>query len=281
MTGTTPQPAAEKRRRSSLAADLIVGVTNGVSNVPDAMANALLAGVSPIVGLYALLAGTPAAALTTSSQFMTVTVTAAMAVTVGSGLAAVPAGQRDAAVATLAIMVGVFMAIFGLLRGGRLLRFVSNAVMKGFLNGVALLVIVGQLANITGFDATRSTKLEKAVETALNVTEWDVTTLAVGLVTVALILAAEADPAQELRDAHRAGGRDCRRLLPQHRRPARQERVRDPVRAADAEAAGPGAGSGSGGTRTLGRAHRARAGGRYQQGVHRTPTAPTRTPRAT
>ena len=85
MTDTAPQPPAEKRRRSSLAADLIVGVTNGVANIPDAMANALLAGVSPIVGLYALLAGTPAAALTTSSQFMTVAVTAAMAVTVGSG----------------------------------------------------------------------------------------------------------------------------------------------------------------------------------------------------
>ncbi len=188
MTGTTPQPAAEKHRRSSIAADLIVGVTNGVSNVPDAMANALLAGVSPIVGLYSLLAGTPAAALTTDSQFMTVTVTAAMAVTVGSGIATVPAGQRDAAVATLAILVGVFMALFGLLRGGRLLRFVSNAVMKGFLNGVAVLVIVGQLGNITGFGSTRSTKLEKAIETALHVGEWDFVTLAVGLVTVALIL---------------------------------------------------------------------------------------------
>ena len=119
------------------------------------MANALLAGVSPIVGLYSLLAGTPAAALTTSSQFMTVTVTAAMAVTVGSGLAAVPAGQRDAAVATMAMLVGVFMALFGLLRGGRLLRFVSNAVMKGFLNGVAVLVIVGQLGNITGFSCDK------------------------------------------------------------------------------------------------------------------------------
>ena len=67
-----------------MSADLIVGVTNGVANIPDAMANALLAGVSPIVGLYALLVGTPVAALTTSSQFMTVAVTAAMAVTVGA-----------------------------------------------------------------------------------------------------------------------------------------------------------------------------------------------------
>ena len=59
--------SAEKPKRSALAADLIVGVTNGVANIPDAMANALLAGASPLVGLYALLAGTPVAALTTSS----------------------------------------------------------------------------------------------------------------------------------------------------------------------------------------------------------------------
>ena len=104
--GPTPNPA-EKPKRGSLRADIIVGVTSGVANVPDAMANALLAGVSPIVGLYALLAGTPAAALTTSSQFMTVAVTSAMAVTVGSGLAAVPVDQRDAAIATMAVLVGV------------------------------------------------------------------------------------------------------------------------------------------------------------------------------
>jgi SulP family sulfate permease len=189
VSGTPVGPTGKKREGGGLRADVIVGITNGVANVPDAMANALLAGVSPIVGLYALFAGTPASALTTSSQFMTVAVTSAMAVTVGSGLAAVPDPQRDAAVATMAVLVGVFMALFGLLRGGRLLRFVSNAVMKGFLNGVAVLVIVGQLSNITGFGGSRPTKLGNAVETILNVSTWDPATLGVGLVTVVLIVA--------------------------------------------------------------------------------------------
>jgi len=61
-------------------------------------------------------------------------------------------------------------------------------VMKGFLNGVAVLVIVGQLANITGYSSTRETKLGKAVETLINVSNWEFTTLAVGLITVAFIL---------------------------------------------------------------------------------------------
>jgi len=188
MTDNPTSADTDRPSKGGFRTDLIVGITNGISNVPDAMANALLAGVSPILGLYALLAGTPAAAATTSSQFMTVAVTAAMAVTVASGLEAVPAEQRGGAVAVMAAMTGFFMVVFGLLRGGRALRFVSNAVMKGFLNGVAVLVIVGQLANITGYSSTRETKLGKAVETLINVPNWDFTTLAVGLITVAFIL---------------------------------------------------------------------------------------------
>ncbi len=189
MTKVSPKGPAEKPERSALAADLLAGVTTGVANIPDAMANALLAGVSPVVGLYALLAGTPVAALTTSSQFMTVAVTAAMAVTVGSGSAAVPADQRDVAVALMALLVGAFMALFGLLRGGRLLRFVSNAVMKGFLNGVAVLVIVGQLSNVTGYASARQYKFGKTVDTAVHVLQWDYVTVLVALATVALIVA--------------------------------------------------------------------------------------------
>ena len=189
--------SAEKPKRSALAADLIVGVTNGVANIPDAMANALLAGASPLVGLYALLAGTPVAALTTSSQFMTVAVTAAMAVTVNSGLAHVPKDQHDAGIALMAVLVGAFMALFGLLRGGRLLRFVSNAVMKGFLNGVAVLVIVGQLSNITGYHSEWPNKLGRAIDTLIHVGRWDLQTLLVGLATIAIIVAVMRTPLRE------------------------------------------------------------------------------------
>lgn len=175
--------------RAALRTDLVPGITNGVANIPDAMANALLAGVSPVAGLYALLAGTPAAALTTSSKYMTVAVTAAMAVTVGAGIEQYDSSQRPAAIATIALLVGAFMVLFGVLRGGRLLRFVSNAVMKGFLNGVALLVIVGQLENITGFAAGRGTKLARAVETALHVSTWQWQIFAVSLATIAIVVA--------------------------------------------------------------------------------------------
>ncbi|MDR3685852.1 MAG: SulP family inorganic anion transporter [Coriobacteriia bacterium] len=192
MTGLVPSDSADVSfqppKRGSITADLISGLANGIANIPDAMANALLAGASPIVGLYALLAGTPVAALTTSSQFMTVAITSAMAVTLGSGLATIPREQHDAAVALVALAVGAFMVAFGLLKGGRLLRFVSNAVMKGFLNGVALIVVVGQLPNITGYSSSWQTKLAKAIDTAVHVFSWNPMAMAVGAATIAIIL---------------------------------------------------------------------------------------------
>lgn len=175
-------------KRGPLAPEIITGITNGISNVPDAMANALLAGVSPIAGLYALLAGTPVAALTASSQFMAVTVTAAMAVTVESGISAIPPVERGAAVSVMALFVGAFMVLFGLLRGGRALRFVSNAVMRGFLNGVGVLVIIGQLSNVTGFDSARPTKFGRTIDTVMRFGSWDFTTVLVTLVTVGFIV---------------------------------------------------------------------------------------------
>ena len=66
---TTPAPS---RSRGNLVADMIAGLTTGVANIPDAMASAILAGANPVQGLYALMIGTPLAALFGSSAFMNV-----------------------------------------------------------------------------------------------------------------------------------------------------------------------------------------------------------------
>jgi SulP family sulfate permease len=73
--------------RENLTADLLAGLTTSIVGIPDAMASAVLAGVSPIHGLYAMMAGTPVAALTISSLFMSVVLTSAMVLAVGDALA--------------------------------------------------------------------------------------------------------------------------------------------------------------------------------------------------
>jgi SulP family sulfate permease len=170
------------------AADLTAGLTTGIANIPDAMASAILAGTNPVYGLYGLMAGTPVGALITSSQFMSVAVTSAMALIVGTALADVAADDQTAALFTLTLLVGVLGILAGLLRLGRLMRYVSNSVMVGFLTGVSVLIILSQLGDFTGYSSQYSNKVAKAVDLLLHPTQIDLRTLTIGVLTVVIIL---------------------------------------------------------------------------------------------
>ncbi|WP_421996366.1 SulP family inorganic anion transporter [Reyranella sp.] len=174
--------------RRNLASDLVAGLTFAVVNVPQAMAHALLASVNPILGINALMVAVPVGALFTSSVFMNVSTTAALAVAVGAALEDIPAGQRTEALAMLVLMAGAIQLLAGLLRLGSLLRFVSNAVMVGFLNGVAMLIILGQLGHLTGYDSSLSNRVAQALELLLRINQVELPTTLLGGATLALIV---------------------------------------------------------------------------------------------
>ncbi len=155
--------------RGNWVADMIAGLTTGVANIPDAMASAVLAGANPVQGLYAIMIGTPLGAIFGSSAFMNVASTSALAITAGSALAdAGFTGDAHAvAIATLAVLTGVIMLLAGLLKMGRLLRFVANSVVIGFLTGVSINVILSQLGDFTGYSSEYSNKVVKAIDTLL------------------------------------------------------------------------------------------------------------------
>jgi SulP family sulfate permease len=114
-------------RRESLRHDGVAGVVLGVESVPDGLAGGLLAGVNPVYGLYAYLVGTFTGALVTSSSFMAVQATSAMAIVVADVDTISDADDPARALFTLSIITGVLMILAGVARLGSLLRFVSNA----------------------------------------------------------------------------------------------------------------------------------------------------------
>lgn len=187
------EPAAVIKRgvRGITKRDLVAGITNAVTNVPDAMANAVLAGVNPVQGLYAIMVGTPVASLTTGSEVMTVAVTGAMALIVGDTLAPVPDADKISALAALTLIVAATQILFGLARAGTLVRFVSNAVLRGFLVGVAVNIVLSQLPDLTGYDASRSGKVARAVETVIHPGQYDWRIFGIGLLTIAVVLLVE------------------------------------------------------------------------------------------
>ena len=175
-------------KRKNLLPDFIAAFTLGIASIPDSMASALLAGVNPLTGLYTMMIATPIGALFTSSEMMHISTTSALSLAVASSLMGMPPDAKLQAVYVLALMVGVIQITLGLLKMGFLVRFVPHSVMTGFLNGVAILIILGQLRDFTGFQSQYSNRVVQAVEMAFNVEEIILSILIVGLTTVALIL---------------------------------------------------------------------------------------------
>jgi SulP family sulfate permease len=172
----------------NIASDVGASITMALVAIPDAIASAILAGVNPTYGFNALMIGTPIGSLFTSSQFMNIGSTAAMMLAVGGVLAGVSEEHILAALVTLTVLIGLFQLLLGLLKLGVFTRFISNAVMIGFFTGVATVLILGQLGDLTGYDSAYSNKVMQAVDILLHPGDIDIPSLLTGLGTIGLIV---------------------------------------------------------------------------------------------
>src|SRR5271165_7536740 len=176
-------------RRDTLGKDAVAGLVLGVESVPDGLAAGLLAGVNPLSGLYAYMFGTFTGSLVTSSSFMAVQATGAMAIIVADVPAVHTAGDTERALFTLSVLTGVVMLAAGILRLGSALRFVSNAVMVGFISAVGVNIMLGQLTNLTGYSGQGPNRLVRAIDTLLHPAQVHWASVAIGLLTIAMIVA--------------------------------------------------------------------------------------------
>jgi SulP family sulfate permease len=174
--------------RKTLVGDLISGLVMSVATVPGALANGLLAGVNPVYGVYSVIAGTTVAALITSSVIMNVDSTSATAIATGDFLGGISSEEQLGYLVVLGLLVGLFMLLFGLLKLGFLVRFISNAVMTGFLSGLGVLTILGQSGDLTGYYSDAPNKVFKFIDTLIHWQEINPAILLVGLLTIAIIV---------------------------------------------------------------------------------------------
>jgi len=181
-------------QRQYVGKDLLAGLPGAVSSVPDGMAAAILAGVNPVQGLYASFAGPIAGGLTASTRLMVITTTSAAALATGSALSGVPAAQRPAAVPLVAIIAGAALIAAGVAKLGRYTRFVSYSVMTGFLTGVAVNIVCGQIPDLTGAPAKGEFPLAKAVDVVIHPARIDLASLLAGLGALAILAVMSRTP---------------------------------------------------------------------------------------
>jgi SulP family sulfate permease len=182
-------------RRRHLRGDVVAGLTVAVVAVPQSMAYALIAGVPVQYGLYASIVPTIAACLWGSSAHLITGPTTAVSLVVFttlSELGALAPGAYLEMAFTLAVVVGALQIGMGVARLGMFLNFVSHSVILGFSTGAAVLIGFKQLPSFLGLELDKSQSgsfFGAFGQLAASLHEIHLPTLALGLMTVAVILA--------------------------------------------------------------------------------------------
>jgi SulP family sulfate permease len=178
-----------------LRLDILAGLTASAVVVPKCMAYAAIAGLPVETGLYAAFVPMVIYSLLGTSRTLSVSTTTTIAILVASELAGVTPGggpgERAAAAATLAVLVGGFLILAGILRLGFIANFISDPVLTGFKAGIGLVIIVDQLPKLMGFHIGKTGFFRDLLSIGTHIPDSVMPTLVLGLVTLGLVLGLE------------------------------------------------------------------------------------------
>ena len=181
-------------QRAWLRDDLAAGLSVAAVALPTAIAYAQLAGFPPVVGLYASILPLVVYAVFGTSRQLIVNpdaATCAMVAAIVTPLATGPAGINESLYTTLAVTLAVFSGVAcivaGMFRLGFLADFLGKPVLVGFMNGIAISIVLGQIGKVFGFSLASGRILPRLFEFASKLGETHWPTLAVGAITFAVV----------------------------------------------------------------------------------------------
>jgi len=179
-------------RREDLQGDVSAGLTVAVMLIPQGMAYALLAGLPPIVGLYASVVPLLVYALLGTSRQLAVGPVAMVSLLVASGISgfANPGSAEYVALAVvLAGLVGLIQFLMGVFRLGFLVNFLSHPVISGFTSAAALIIGFSQLKNLLGVNIPRSHHIHTIIWNALQqIADINLATMLIGVGSIIVLL---------------------------------------------------------------------------------------------
>ena len=185
-------------RRRDLPGDVVAGLTAAAILVPQSMAYATIAGLPPVVGLYASVV--PLLVYATFGRSAQLGVGPLASISIFSAVAVGGLAHHDSArfialSATLALLVGLVHVAVGVGRLGFVLRFLAEPVMTGFLAAIGVLIIATQLGPMTGVSVRTTGRVDDIVRHWLGVVgHASLWSLALGVVAVVVLLAARRWP---------------------------------------------------------------------------------------
>lgn len=177
--------------RANLPHDLIAGLSVAAVALPVGVAYAQLAGFNPAVGLYSSILPLVAYAIFGTSRQLIIGPDAATCALVTAAVTPLAAGDQElyrSLSVTLALFAGILCIAASFLRLGALADFLSKPILVGFLNGIALSILLGQIGKIFGFPISSGGIVPRLVEFVSKLRLTHPASLAVGLGTFAVLL---------------------------------------------------------------------------------------------
>src|SRR6201994_805899 len=177
--------------RKWLRGDVTAGIAVTALVVPKNLGYAGIAGVPLQNGLYAAAAGAIIYALFCTSRQISTGPSSSLAAVAGGAVLATGLGEKSAAelVAAITLATGLRFLLLAVFRMGWIARFLSKAVVTGFLAGAAVDVVIGELPKLTGTSADGDSAWAELWSWAKTLDDIHWTTLVVGVVALAVILA--------------------------------------------------------------------------------------------
>ena len=177
--------------RSSAPHDLVAGLSVAAVALPVGVAYAELAGFNPVVGLYSSILPLFAYAIFGTSRQLIVGPDAATCALVTAAVAPLAAGNQatyESLSVTLAFLAGLFCIAASFVKLGALADFLSKPILVGFLNGIALSIILGQIGKVFGYPISAGGIIPRLAEFVSKLGLTHVPTLAVGVGTFIILL---------------------------------------------------------------------------------------------
>ena len=179
-------------KKNDFSNDLTAGITVGIMVIPQGMAYGMLAGLPPIYGLYASLVPMILYAFLGTSRQMVVGPAAMVSLLVAAGVTkiAIPgSGEYISLVLALSFVVGLIQWLFGLLRMGYFVNFLSRPVLSGFISAASIIIFLSQLKYLLGINSYGGHNAIGLLQgLVVHFHQMNTTTLTIGLGGIFLIL---------------------------------------------------------------------------------------------
>src|SRR5450755_59240 len=179
--------------RANLRGDVVAGIALAGLLIPEAMGYAGIAGLPPQAGLYATAFGLLAYAALGSSHQLVVSPTSASAAILAATVAPLAVndpGKFAVLAAAVSLVVGLLFLLAGILKLGFISDFISKPVLKGFVFGIALTIVIKQLPKLLGIDKGTGPSYSQLWHTLTHASQsnlWTLVTAAAALAVLFLV----------------------------------------------------------------------------------------------